>query len=112
MRSCPMSVVLICALSGPSVADELCVSNGTGARLHFTVEAGGSGLRKAADLAPDEALCVSRAAGGTVAAFESARSIEGCSRLVPVGGSERLLHFARFDRCRWLSHETARGPDG
>lgn len=100
----PRSLILVAFLSGPSVAADLCVSNGTGARLHFTVEAAATGTRRAADLSPGETLCLKGASGGTVAAFESAASIEGCSRLVPAGQSDRLLAFARFDRCRWQSH--------
>lgn len=105
-------LALICALAGPASAAELCVSNGTGERLHFTVEAAGTGIRRGADLAPGEALCLPDAEGGVVAAFESAESIEGCSRLVPAGRSDRLIAFARFDRCTWASHLGDAGQNG
>lgn len=96
---------------GPLLAAELCVANGTDGTLHFTVEAALTGERRGADLVPGERLCLQGAEGGTVAAFESAQSVEGCSRLVAPGRSDRLLAFARFDRCRWQSHDRDSGPN-
>jgi len=105
-------LALTYALSGPAFAAELCVSNGTEERLHFTVEAARTGIRRAADLAPGEELCLPGADGGTVAAFDSARSVEGCSRLVKAGRGDRLFAFARFDRCTWASHLQDDGENG
>lgn len=112
MRPAPTFFALICTLAGPASAAELCVSNGTSERLYFTVEAAGTGIRRGADLAPGESLCLPGAEGGTVAAFDSAQSIEGCSRLVPAGRNDRLIAFARFDRCTWASHLRDAGQNG
>lgn len=96
---------------GPLLAAELCVANGTDETLHFTVEAALTGERRGTDLAPGETLCLQGSEGGAVAAFDSAQSIEGCSRLVAPGQSDRLLAFARFDRCRWQSHDQDSAPN-
>lgn len=106
-----MLFLLVLSLPKALFGAELCVANGTDQILHFTVESAATGQRRAADLAPDQSLCLPGDAGGTVAAFESAYSIEGCSRLVPAGQSDRLLAFARFDRCRWQSHDRASLPN-
>ena len=111
MRSDMLPILLGLVLPEILFGAELCVSNGTDQTLHFTVQAAASGERRAADLAPDQSLCLPGDAGGTVAAFESAQSIEGCSRLVPAGERDRLLDFARFDRCRWQSHDRESLPD-
>ncbi|MFW8593062.1 hypothetical protein [Cribrihabitans neustonicus] len=39
-----------------------------------------------------------------VSVFENAQHLEGCSRLTPMGQSERLIRYADFDRCEWRSH--------
>ena len=97
-------LLLVVIPAEPVAGAALCVTNGTDAALHFTVEDAATGKRRAADLATGQSLCLRAEEGGTVAAFESARSIEGCSRLVPAGQNDTLLDFAWFDRCRWASH--------
>jgi len=92
-------------LPSPTLA-EICVENATGASYLFTVE-NRAGERARATLLPGQTLCLLEAPqdrGGTVAAFEDATRLEGCSRLVDPGGSDRLLAYAAFDRCLWASH--------
>lgn len=98
------------AVSGPLSAEpldagSLCVTNASAERYHFTVRGiatgGATPVRVRRDLDPDQTLCLRHDGLGVVAAFESAQSLEGCSRLVPAGGSETLLVFGRFDRCAW-----------
>jgi hypothetical protein len=91
--------------AGPSDAASLCVTNSSAERYHFTVRGigtdGAASARIQRDLDPDQTLCLGLDGRGVVAAFESAHSLEGCSRLVPPGGSETLRVFGRFDRCAW-----------
>lgn len=86
----------------PLPAAGLCVTNGTDGDFYFTVEAAQTGTRITGWLGPDGALCLSDSDQGIVAAFDSERSIEGCSRLARDG--DYLLAFDRFDRCTWASH--------
>lgn len=101
-----MAVIRICGLLAvwlnPLPAAALCVTNGTAGELYFTVEAAETGKRIAGRLGPDEALCLADSDHGVVAAFENNKSVEGCTRLA--GGGDRLLAFARFDRCTWETH--------
>jgi hypothetical protein len=90
------------ALLSPLPAAALCVGNDTEERLYFTVEDAKTGARIGASLGTGEDLCLPNSRKGVVAAFESASSIEGCSRLAV--GEDGLLAFARFDRCTWASH--------
>jgi hypothetical protein len=101
----------ICWVSGfvPLPAAALCVANGTEETLFFTVEAAETGARQGRRLGPDETLCLPNSESGVVAAFESFDSLEGCSRLAT--GGDRLLAFARFDRCTWDSHLEKTPPD-
>lgn len=111
MRVGATSLLLVFVVSGPPSAADPCVTNGADETLHFTVESALTGQRRAADLAPGEVLCLQGTGGGTVAAFDDVNSIEGCSRLVPAGLGDRLLEFARFDRCRWRSNDPSSTPD-
>ena len=93
--------------AGPgSPGASLCVTNASAQRYHFTVRAIDEAVRVGRDLAPGETLCLDHDGRGVAAAFETAQSLEGCSRLLPAGGSERLITFGRFDRCAWAA------PDG
>lgn len=99
------------AVAGPAQAGatqpaSLCVTNESAGVYHFTVRAVDGTRRLGRDLAPGQTLCLTHPGRGVVAAFESAQSLEGCSRLVPAGGHARLIAFGRFDRCAWA------GPDG
>jgi hypothetical protein len=91
----------LCSLC-PLPAAALCVTNGTDDTLFFTVEAAETGGREGKQLGPDETFCIEGSHSGVVAAFDTADSLEGCSRLATQG--DRLLAFARFDRCTWVSH--------
>ena len=93
-------LLLVAIPASPVVGAALCVTNGSDVALPFTVEDAATGLWGAADLLPGQSLCLSAAGGCTVAALESARSIEGRSQLVLLRQSDTLLGFARFDRCR------------
>lgn len=103
--------LLLCLCPGPLLAAQLCVTNGSAARLFFTAEIRGE-ARRAAWLDPGQSLCVSGASrlGGTVGAFPDADVFEGCSRLVPPGGSETLLAYDAVDRCDWASFHKGRFP--
>jgi hypothetical protein len=96
------NVILSSLLLAPLPAAALCVGNGTAERLYFTVEGAETGTRVGAMLEAGGVLCIPESRKGVVAAFESPSSIEGCSRLAE--GADRLLDFARFDRCAWASH--------
>lgn len=85
----------------PLPAAALCVGNDIEERHYFTVEDAETGARIGASLEPGEDLCLPNSQKGVVAAFESPSSIEECSRLAET--EERLLAFARFDRCTWAS---------
>ena len=41
---------------------------------------------------------------GVVSVYEDPDGLEGCSRLVPSGQTERLIKYADFDRCAWSSN--------
>lgn len=97
----------LCSLC-PLPAAGLCVTNGTDDTLYFTVEAAETGDRQGRSLGPDETLCIEGSLSGVVAAFDTADSLEGCSRLATQG--DRLLVFARFDRCTWASHLAGNAP--
>jgi hypothetical protein len=101
----------VCWVTGfiPLPAAALCVANGTEETLFFTVEATETGTRQGRKLGPGETLCLPDSKNGVVAAFESSDSLEGCSRLAK--GGDRLLTFARFDRCTWESHLKMTPPD-
>ena len=103
-RFCVCAAILG-VLPAATQAGELCVTNGSAGTWLFTVE-NRDGLRASAELPPGARLCLPEGArtGGIVAAFEGAEQVEGCSRLVSAGGSDRLLEYAAFDRCRWASH--------
>lgn len=97
----------LCSLC-PLPAAGLCVTNGTDDTLYFTVEAAETGDRQGRPLGPDETLCIEGSHSGVVAAFDTADSLEGCSRLATQG--DRLMVFARFDRCTWASHLEGNPP--
>lgn len=107
----PLRHVCLAALAlaaAPHAAAETCVENGTDARWFFAAE-DRDGQRRTGWLDPAGTLCAGApgAAGGgrgVVSAFPDAGHLEGCSRLVPGGGTETLLAYADFDRCRWSSH--------
>jgi len=87
-------------------AASLCVTNASAQPYFFVVRAIDPAARVGHDLTPGQALCLNHDGRGVVAAFATAQSLEGCSRLVPAGGRETLTVFGRFDRCAWA------GPDG
>lgn len=99
------SVLALTLLPGAAQATgEVCVLNGADADYLFTVE-NTAGARARATLSPGAELCLSAAgAGGVVAVYERADSIEGCSRIVGESGRDALLAYGAFDRCRWASH--------
>lgn len=88
--------------AAPAVAD-ICVTNAGDTRMFFAAETNG-GARLTRWLAPGEKLCAPGDGAGRVSVFESAEHIEGCTRLVGPGGSDRLLRYGAFDRCLWQSH--------
>lgn len=106
------SVLALTLLPGAAqAAGEVCVQNGTAADYLFTIELftfeNATGARARASLSPGAELCLSAAgarAGGVVAVYERADSIEGCSRIVGEAGRDALLAYGAFDRCRWASH--------
>src|SRR3990167_8724474 len=80
-------VLALTLLPGAAQAEgEVCAQNGADADYLFTVE-NAAGARARATLSPGAELCLSAVgAGGVVAVFERADSIEGCSRLVGESG--------------------------
>ncbi|MBV2360768.1 hypothetical protein KUH32_13360 [Thalassococcus sp. CAU 1522] len=102
MRSV-LAVLTACALPGLAAA-QVCVRNDSGAEHLFAAEIKG-GARIVRWLASGEELCARGGGDGVVSVFESADALEGCSRLVPSGRTEALLHYADFDRCAWSSNQ-------
>lgn len=116
MRSGTIIILAFAAMPGHPGAEApsaepgtLCVRN-TSAQPHvFAVEAPDAG-RRVEELAPGERLCVRGAAEsgtGVVSVFEGFDSLEGCSRLVPVGRTEDMLRYVDFDRCFWSSNSAS-----
>ena len=109
MRTFPLallSVLTATLAAGVATAADICITNGTDAPYVFTAE-NRTGQRARATLAPGATLCLSEAPdhpGGVVAAFDGADQLEGCSRLVGPAGSDTLLEYVDFDRCRWTSN--------
>ena len=90
-----------------SLGQGICVRNDTQNRRFFAVEARESGERTTSELAPGGTLCsdpVSYGSIGIVSVFETADTLEGCSRLVQAGQEEALMRYADFDRCAWTSN--------
>lgn len=91
--------------------NQLCVSNVSNEEHFFAVETGGSD-RITGAVPAGSVLCsvaMQQVQGGTVSVFESAESLEGCSRLVTAemvgtGYVEELRKYADFDRCLWSSN--------
>lgn len=104
-----LAATLACLLLSASASAALCVRNGADAAYVFTLETA-AGTRARATLAPGAELCLTEAAGavalpgGVAAVYERLDSIEGCSRVLGATGSDELLAYAAFDRCRWASH--------
>lgn len=84
-----------------------CVENASEATYVFITETR-EGARQLAELAPGERLCAegTDARNGIVGVFETADSLEGCSRLIDVGQIEQFLEYAEFDRCLWGAHRS------
>ena len=93
------------AFANPSNAQSVCVHNAADHTYFFAVEAGHPDTRRTGRLKPGEELCTEETtSSGTVSVFETENSIEGCSRLVPVGQTEDLKRYTDFDRCLWSSN--------
>lgn len=104
------AIVILAATTPPTFAQSVpqggfCIENGSEVPHLFITETR-EGVRQNATLAPGERLCASgsSAADGIASVFESADTIEGCARVVPLGETEALIAYAEFDRCEWRSH--------
>ena len=93
---------LFFALTGSAVAAETCVQNGSDTGLFFVAETATD--RQSGWLAPGATLCAGGQGQERVAVFEDEDALEGCTRLLPGGGTEMLLRYAAFDNCLWQSH--------
>lgn len=84
-----------------------CVENASGQSYIFITETR-EGTRQLAELAPGDRLCAegTDATDGIIGVFETADSLEGCSRLVDVGRAEQFIEYAEFDRCLWGAHRS------
>ncbi len=91
------STVPLTAFAKPG---QVCVENGSDNTYLFTAEAD-DGARDVGELASGEQLCVSGVSEGTVAVFERADDLEGCSRRVEAGSTHRLTNFPSVDLCSW-----------
>lgn len=87
-------------LAATNAAAAICVENGSSEIWLFTA-ASDAGERANATLAPDTRLCLQADGPGTVAAFENANVLEGCSRRVPSDSITRMLDFPSVDLCAW-----------
>ena len=87
--------------AAPLAAAPVCVENASSSPWYFIAHADG-GAREGKALSPGERICSDGSGSmGTVAVFEAATDIEGCSRRVPVGSVEQLIDFTHVDLCRW-----------
>ncbi len=101
-----LSALAVTLAAGVASAADICITKGADAPYVFTA-ANRTGQRARATLAPGATLCLSEASdhpGGVVAAFGGEGQLEGCSRLVGPAGSDTLLAYVDFDRCRWTSN--------
>ena len=98
-------------LGGPAFAQApetgFCIANASEVPHVFVTETR-EGARRVEKVAPGGMLCsdATIAADGIVGVFESLDALEGCSRLVARGVTEKLLAYAEFDRCAWGSHHS------
>ena len=83
-----------------------CIENSDAEPLYLTVDTGNT--RVAGWVDPGGMLCATadRAGRATVAAFTGPDVLEGCSRRVPAGVTERIMAYLGVDNCRW----TRSGP--
>ncbi|MBT8409506.1 MAG: hypothetical protein KJN93_07765 [Alphaproteobacteria bacterium] len=95
--------LFLAPIAGLADGAAVCVENGTDATLIFVAQSD-DGDRRVARLEPSGKLCSGGADPGTVAVFARADDIEGCSRRVPAGATERLLAFPGVDLCSWERH--------
>ncbi|MDI3335976.1 hypothetical protein QKW60_06130 [Defluviimonas aestuarii] len=95
------AALLLALTSGAGLA-ETCIRNGDATRLFFSAET--DTARRTGWLEPGAALCAAGAGHERVSVFEDEDALEGCTRLVPGGGTELLLRYASFDNCLWQSH--------
>ena len=93
-------LILAAFAAAPAAASGVCVENGSGTRWVFVADAD-DGPRRVEDLEPGETLCSPGGQEGTVAVFAARDDLEGCSRRVPAGTTERLLAFPHVDLCAW-----------
>lgn len=102
----------VASIAANTEMNQLCVSNVSDKEHFFAVETRGS-ERTTGALPAGGVLCsatMQQVQGGTVSVFESAESLEGCSRLVSAdlvgaGYVEELRKYADFDRCLWSSND-------
>lgn len=99
-----IALSLAAAGAGSSAHAEICVTNDAGTPYHFALETD-DGERARATLADGATFCAGAAGGGVAWVFESPESLEGCSRHLDAGASDRLTVYGAFDRCRWGSHD-------
>lgn len=99
------NVIAYLATFSVAAADpaSVCVTNGAEATHFFAVEASSS-ERETAMLEPGATLCLPSEGRGVVSVFDTGEELEGCSRLVASGETERLIRYADFDRCAWGSN--------
>lgn len=98
----PIVAAFLMVLTGTPVLADACVQNGDETRLFFTAET--AAARETGWLEPGATLCATGAGHERVSVFEDEDALEGCTRLMPGGGTETLLRYASFDNCLWQSH--------
>lgn len=96
-----LALSLSAALTATPALATVCVENAGDESWLFVAHAD-DGPREIAELAPGASLCSQGDSPmGTVAVFEERTDLEGCSRRVPHGATERLIAFPHVDLCTW-----------
>ena len=112
MKHLALACLFALPFSGPAMAQSdtapdgtFCIVNATQDELFFVTETR-EGARNFSTLTNNGQLCSepTQAADGIVSVFHTENSLEGCSRIIKTGTSEKMLKYAEFDRCGWQSH--------
>jgi hypothetical protein len=95
-----LTVFAFTILNATNAAAAVCVENQSTETWLFTAESDAGG-RATAVLASQGRLCIEGDGLGTVAVFENAEELEGCSRRVAGDSITRMLDFPSVDLCAW-----------
>jgi hypothetical protein len=95
-----LTVFALTIFNATNAAAAVCIENQSTETWLFTAESDAGG-RATAMLAAKGRLCIEGEGPGTIAVFENAEELEGCSRRVPGDSITRMLDFPSVDLCAW-----------